>query len=90
MWTCWSLSTFTDQEYTHGITNPAYFNVTGCDPDQWADTAKQRRSSRSAPAIRHRPRDFLPNQAATAKDEGATYCYACAFAGSTCPSRQAR
>ena len=40
MWTCWSLSTFTDQEYTCGVTNPAYFNVTGCDPDQWAATAK--------------------------------------------------
>jgi alpha-L-fucosidase len=40
MWTCWSLSTFTNQEYTKGVTDPNYFNVTGCDPDQWASTAK--------------------------------------------------
>lgn len=40
MWTCWSLSTFTNQEYTHGVKDPGYFNVTGGDPDQWAATAK--------------------------------------------------
>ena len=40
MWTCWSLSTFTNQEYTRGVKDPNFFNVTGCDPDQWVATAK--------------------------------------------------
>ncbi len=40
MFVCWSLSTFSDKEWTPGITDLSYFNPTGCDTDQWARVAK--------------------------------------------------
>ena len=40
MFVCWSLSSFSDQEWTSGSTPISTFNPTGCDTDQWARTAK--------------------------------------------------
>lgn len=41
MFVCWSLSTFSGYEWTRGVTDPAYFKATGCDTDQWCETAKK-------------------------------------------------
>ncbi|MFC1650498.1 alpha-L-fucosidase [Candidatus Latescibacterota bacterium] len=41
MFICWSFSTFSGQEWTRGVTDPAYFRATGCDTDQWCRTAKE-------------------------------------------------
>ena len=40
MFICWSLSTFSGYEWTRGVTSPAYFKPSGCDTDQWCETAK--------------------------------------------------
>ncbi len=40
MFVCWSLSTFTDREWTSGTEPISTFNPTGCDTDQWARTAR--------------------------------------------------
>ena len=40
MFVCWSLSTFSGHEWTRGVTSPDYFKATGCDTDQWCQTAK--------------------------------------------------
>ena len=41
MFICWSFSTFSEKEWTPGIKDVAFFNPTGCDTDQWAQTAKE-------------------------------------------------
>ncbi len=41
MFVCWSLSTFSGQEWTPGVKDVAFFRATGCDTDQWARTAKE-------------------------------------------------
>lgn len=41
MFVCWSLSTFSGYEWTRGVTSPDYFKATGCDTDQWCQTAKE-------------------------------------------------
>ena len=40
MFVCWSLSTFSGHEWTRGISSPDFFKATGCDTDQWCQTAK--------------------------------------------------
>ena len=40
MFICWSFSTFSNQEYTPGIKDVAFFKPTGCDTEQWATVAK--------------------------------------------------
>ncbi len=41
MFICWSFSTFSGKEWTHTRDKDAsYFKVTGCDTDQWCQTAK--------------------------------------------------
>jgi len=40
MFICWSFSTFSGKEWTPGVTNLALFNPTGCDTEQWVETAK--------------------------------------------------
>ena len=40
MFICWSLSTFSGHEWTRGVTSPDFFNASGCDTDQWCETAK--------------------------------------------------
>ncbi len=40
MFICWSFSTFSGKEWTPGIKDVAFFNPTGCDTDQWAQTAR--------------------------------------------------
>jgi len=40
MFICWSLSTFTDREYSQGISDVNVFNPTGCDVEQWCQVAK--------------------------------------------------
>jgi alpha-L-fucosidase len=40
LFVCWSLSTFSDQEWTRGVTDLAYFAPTGFDPDGWARAAR--------------------------------------------------
>lgn len=40
LFVCWSLSTFSGQEWTRGVTDPGFFKATGCDTDQWCQTAK--------------------------------------------------
>jgi len=41
MFVCWSFSTFSEKEWTPGITSVSYFKPTGFDPDQWVSTAKR-------------------------------------------------
>jgi alpha-L-fucosidase len=41
MFVCWSLSTFSDREWTPGVQNLSFFNPAGCDTDQWASVAKE-------------------------------------------------
>ncbi len=40
MFICWSFSTFSGQEWTRGVEDVAFFRATGCDTDQWCETAK--------------------------------------------------
>ena len=40
MFICWSFSTFSGKEWTPGVTDVSFFQATGCDTDQWAQTAK--------------------------------------------------
>ncbi|MBZ0258932.1 alpha-L-fucosidase, partial [bacterium] len=41
MFVCWSFSTFSGQEWTPTLDKDAtYFKATGCDTDQWCETAK--------------------------------------------------
>ena len=40
MFVCWSFSTFSGQEWTRGVTDVSFFKATGCDTDQWCQTAK--------------------------------------------------
>ncbi|MCC6696748.1 MAG: alpha-L-fucosidase [Candidatus Hydrogenedentes bacterium] len=41
MFVCWSFSTFSGQEWTRGVTDVSFFKATGCDTDQWCQTAKE-------------------------------------------------
>jgi alpha-L-fucosidase len=41
MFVCWSFSTFSDKEWTMGVTNINFFAATEVDTDQWARTAKE-------------------------------------------------
>ena len=40
MFVCWSFSSVSGQEWTKEPHGPEFFNVTGCDTDQWCETAK--------------------------------------------------
>jgi alpha-L-fucosidase len=40
MFICWSLSTFSDKEWTRGIDNVSFFNPSDADTDQWCQVAK--------------------------------------------------
>jgi alpha-L-fucosidase len=40
MFICWSLSTFSGTEWTRGVSDVNFFKATGCDTDQWCETAK--------------------------------------------------
>ncbi|KIO75796.1 hypothetical protein TH53_18590 [Pedobacter lusitanus] len=40
MFICWSLSTFSDKEWTRGIEKTSFFNPSGMDTDQWCRVAK--------------------------------------------------
>ncbi|MEI6673686.1 MAG: alpha-L-fucosidase [Verrucomicrobiota bacterium] len=40
MFVCWSFSTFSNVEWTHGVQQVNFFNPTGFDPDQWCEAAK--------------------------------------------------
>jgi len=41
MFICWSFSTFSEKEWTPGITNVNFFAAKDVDTDQWAQTAKE-------------------------------------------------
>ena len=41
MFICWSFSTFSGKEWTPGVKDVSFFKATGCDTDQWAQTAKE-------------------------------------------------
>ncbi len=41
MFVCWSFSTFSGLEWTRDPHGPDFFNATGCDTDQWCQTAKE-------------------------------------------------
>jgi alpha-L-fucosidase len=41
MFVCWSFSTFSGKEWTPGVKDVSFFKATGCDTDQWAQTAKK-------------------------------------------------
>ncbi|MCY3023286.1 MAG: alpha-L-fucosidase [Planctomycetota bacterium] len=41
MFICWSFSTFSGKEWTPGVKDVGFFKATGCDTDQWAQTAKE-------------------------------------------------
>jgi alpha-L-fucosidase len=41
MFICWSFSTFSEKEWTPGITDISFFRATSVDTDQWARTAKE-------------------------------------------------
>jgi alpha-L-fucosidase len=43
MFVCWSFSTFSNVEWSRGVKDISWFNPTGCDSDQWAQTAKDAR-----------------------------------------------
>jgi alpha-L-fucosidase len=40
MFICWSLSTFSDKEWTRGINDITFFNPSGVDTDEWCRVAK--------------------------------------------------
>ncbi|MCP4643800.1 MAG: alpha-L-fucosidase [bacterium] len=40
MFICWSFSTFSGEEWTRDVSDPAFFKATGCDTDQWCQVAK--------------------------------------------------
>lgn len=40
MFICWSLSTFSDKEWTRGVEDVSFFNPIGADTDQWCRVAK--------------------------------------------------
>lgn len=40
MFICWSLSTFSDKEWTRGVDSVSFFNPSGADTDQWCRVAK--------------------------------------------------
>jgi alpha-L-fucosidase len=40
MFTCWSLSTFSDREWTRDVTDVEFFSPGGFEPRQWCETAK--------------------------------------------------
>jgi len=40
MFVCWSFSSVSGQEWTKEPHGPEFFKVTGCDTDQWCETAK--------------------------------------------------
>jgi len=40
MFICWSLSTFSGYEWTRSVTDVSFFKATGCDTDQWYETAQ--------------------------------------------------
>ena len=40
MFVCWSFSTFSGKEWTPGVTDVSFFQATGCDPEQWVQTAR--------------------------------------------------
>jgi alpha-L-fucosidase len=40
MFICWSFSTFSGQEWTRGVDDVNFFRATGCDTDQWCETAR--------------------------------------------------
>ena len=40
MFICWSFSTFSGYEWTRGVKDVGFFRATGCDTDQWCQTAK--------------------------------------------------
>ena len=40
MFICWSFSTFSEEEWTRGVEDVAFFNASGCDTDQWCEVAK--------------------------------------------------
>jgi alpha-L-fucosidase len=40
MFVCWSFSTFSNVEWTHGVKSVDWFNPTGYDPEQWVKVAK--------------------------------------------------
>jgi len=41
MFICWSFSTFSGKEWTPGVKDVGFFKATGCDTDQWAQTAQE-------------------------------------------------
>lgn len=41
MFVCWSFSTFSGTEWTRDPHAPDFFKATGCDTDQWCQTAKE-------------------------------------------------
>ena len=41
MFICWSFSTFSGKEWTTEPHPPGFFKATGCDTDQWCETAKK-------------------------------------------------
>lgn len=41
MFVCWSFSTFSNVEWSHGVKDLSWFNPTGCDTDQWCRVAKE-------------------------------------------------
>ncbi len=40
MFVCWSFSSVSGEEWTKAPHGPEFFKVTGCDTDQWCETAK--------------------------------------------------
>lgn len=40
MFICWSLSTFSDKEWTRGVQDVSFFHPTGMDTDEWCRVAK--------------------------------------------------
>jgi alpha-L-fucosidase len=40
MFVCWSFSSFSGEEWTRGVEDVSFFKATGCDTDQWCETAK--------------------------------------------------
>ena len=40
MFICWSFSTFSGQEWTRDVSDVNFFRATGCDTDQWCETAR--------------------------------------------------
>ena len=40
MFICWSFSTFSDKDWTPGVTSISFFHPTGMDTDEWCRVAK--------------------------------------------------